>query len=254
MVEEGYITQAEADAANNEPLPTHPAAGGAARPTNYLVAEVQDSLLDRHPRSATRAEGAPRQDLKGGLKVYTTFDPRLQELAERRDRRTPSPAARARLGVVAGGDRVRHRRGEGDGRRPRTSSRSQNNIATHAHGRQTGSTLKVITLAAALVDGYSAERHRRRIEPVPGAESQFPGMPPNDVPEELGGQRRASTTIRAADAGLGELRVRAPGHQRRPRQGHRHGPRDGHHPGPPAAHPQPHARHRRGRTPPTMAR
>ena len=56
-VEPGYITQAEADAANNEPLPTIPPPA-EQRPTNYLHGRGAGPLL-ADPRSAPRRRNAP---------------------------------------------------------------------------------------------------------------------------------------------------------------------------------------------------
>jgi penicillin-binding protein 1A len=150
-VEEGYITQAEADAANAEPLPTV-APPAESRPCNYLVAEVRDQLLADTRLGATPDE---RRDtlLKGGLKIVSTFDQGLQAAAQdATDNYKPQkgpdwiaslvaidPATGAVKAMIGGPD----------------FSDSQYNIATHPVGRQPGSTWKVITLAGALQNGYS---------------------------------------------------------------------------------------------------
>ena len=151
QVAEGYITRAEADAANLEPLPVFPPPV-ELRPCNYLVAEVRDRLLADTRLGATPDE---RRDtlLRGGLKIITTFDQRLQFLAQEatdyaKPQRGPDwisslvsiePSTGAVRAMIGGPD-------FGD---------SQYNIATHPIGRQPGSTWKVITLAAALANGYS---------------------------------------------------------------------------------------------------
>ncbi|MEX1007071.1 MAG: transglycosylase domain-containing protein [Acidimicrobiia bacterium] len=152
-VDQGYITQAEADAAKNEPLPTS-LPPDQLRPSNYLVAEVQDRLLND-----TRLGLTPkaRHDalLKGGLQIYTTFDWNLQNLATAATQdalpRSPSgpdwvsslvaiePATGAVKAMVGGPD----------------FADSEYNIATHPVGRQPGSTWKVMTLATVLANGYS---------------------------------------------------------------------------------------------------
>jgi penicillin-binding protein 1A len=152
-VEEHYITQAQADAANNEPLPTVPPPA-EQRPSDYLVAEVQDRLL-ADPRLGSTVKERQDKLLKGGLKVYTTFDQHLQSLAvnatENAKPSSPSgpdwisslvsidPSTGAVKAMVGGPD----------------FADSQFNVATSAAGRQTGSTFKVITLATALSNGYS---------------------------------------------------------------------------------------------------
>ena len=145
--------------------PRHPAAGASSVPTNYLVAEVQDRLL-ADTRLGNTPEERRNKLLKGGLQVYTTFDPRLQALAEDAtdQRQARAPGAHWVSSLVV--DRVRHRRSEGDGRWPGVPA-SQYNIATHVPGRQPGSTWKIITLAAALATGTrrttrSTDRPRAR--------------------------------------------------------------------------------------------
>ncbi|MET0895204.1 MAG: transglycosylase domain-containing protein, partial [Acidimicrobiia bacterium] len=153
-VETGYITQAEADAANLEPLPTiRPPA--EQRPTSYLMAEVQDRLLADTRLGSTEDERRTRL-LKGGLQVFTTFDPRLQGIAEdvalhNNAVATHAPGYESSLvSIEPSTGAVRAMVGGPD------FAREQYNIATLNPGRQPGSTWKVITLAAALQSGYSA--------------------------------------------------------------------------------------------------
>jgi penicillin-binding protein 1A len=150
-VEEGYITQAEADAANNEPLPTiRPPA--ELRPCNYLVAEVRDRLL-ADPRMGATPDERRETLLRGGLKIVSTFDPRLQaEAQDATDNAKPQKGPDWISSLVAiepSSGAVRAMVGGPD------FADSEFNIATHPVGRQPGSTWKVITLAAALQLGYS---------------------------------------------------------------------------------------------------
>ena len=154
-VEQGYITQAEADAANNEPLPTWPPPA-ETRPSNFLVAEVQDRLLN-DPRLGQHAEGAPRQGAQGraaGVHHVRSGGCSRSPTTPPRNAKPASPSGPDWVSSLVAIE-SRHRRGEGDGRRARLRSTSQYNIATHPPGRQPGSTWKVITLAAALANGYS---------------------------------------------------------------------------------------------------
>ncbi len=175
-VEEGYITQAQADAANNEPLPTVPPPA-ETRPTNFLTAEVQNSLLS-DPRMGNTEKERLDKLYKGGLKIYTTFDPRLQRMAinattnakpQKGDDWASSlvsidPSTGAVKAMVSG----------------QSFADSQTNIATSPDGRQTGSTFKVITLATALSNGYSPNDSVDGSSPceVPG----FEGRAVNDEP------------------------------------------------------------------------
>jgi penicillin-binding protein 1A len=187
-VGQGYITQAEADAAKNEPLPTvRPP--DELRPRNFLTAEVQDRLLNDPLLGATPKERHDRL-LKGGLKIYTTFDPHLQDLAQRATTEAlPSspagpdwvsslvaidPATGAVKAMVGGPD----------------FNESQYNIATHEVGRQPGSTWKIITLGAALQNGYSPN-------------DTVNGSAPCSVPSKFG----AAQTTNSEGAGGGGERI-----------------------------------------------
>ena len=125
-VQQGYITQAEADAANREPLPTVPPPA-ETRPTNFLTAEVQNSLLN-DPRMGNTREGAAGQALQGWAEDLHHVRPQPAADGDRRDHERQA-AEGCRLDVVAGVDRSQHRRGESDGRGPDFAD-SQTNIAT----------------------------------------------------------------------------------------------------------------------------
>ena len=80
MVEQRYITQAQADEANEEPLPTvKPSA--ELRPDNAWTQKAQDVLLN-DPRLGATAQERRDKLLQGGLQVYTTLDPTLQQKAD----------------------------------------------------------------------------------------------------------------------------------------------------------------------------
>ncbi len=174
-VEEGYITQAQADAANNEPLPTVPPPA-ETRPTDFLTAEVQNSLLN-DPRLGNTEKERLDKIYKGGLKIYTTFDPRLQAMAI--DATTNAKPfggdfASSLVSIDPGTGAVRAMVSGQE------FAENQTNIATSQYGRQTGSTFKVITLAAALANGYSPADTVDGSSPcsVPG----FEGSTVNDEP------------------------------------------------------------------------
>jgi len=168
MVTEHYITQAQADAANNEPPPTNKPAANPVVGHDFLTTEVLQDLIKKPTPEIVAALGATEAErtdkvLKGGLKIYTTFDPNLQNMAVDAttnakpcgpDSTTCSgnsgpdwasslvsidPTTGAVKAMVSG----------------QNYADSQTNIATSPDGRQTGSTFKVITLATALSNGYS---------------------------------------------------------------------------------------------------
>jgi penicillin-binding protein 1A len=152
-VEQGYITQAEAYAAENEPMPTW-LPQEELRPRSLLVSEVQDRLL-ADPRLGKTPKERRNALLKGGLSITTTFDKNLQTLADDavRNGLPNSPA-----GPDWGSSLVAIDPPTGAVKAMSQTSdfaESQYNIGTHPVGRQPGSTWKVITLATALANGYS---------------------------------------------------------------------------------------------------
>ena len=107
MVDQGYITQAQADAANNEPLPDRAAAGQPDRRHRlpHHRGAARTCSTNPRPRGNTEKERSDKI-LKGGLKIYTTFDPNLQDMAV--DATTNAkPQMGADWVVVAGVDRSR---------------------------------------------------------------------------------------------------------------------------------------------------
>jgi penicillin-binding protein 1A len=180
MVTEHYITQEQADAANNEPLPTVAPPANRITGTDLLTTEVLQQLL-RNPLLGNTEKERSDKILKGGLQIFTTFDRHLQDLAIQasseaaaKQGRDPDwiasivaidPGTGAVKAMVSGQD----------------YNVEKSNFATSPDGRQTGSTFKVITLAAALMNGYSPTDLVDGTErcPVP---SQFPGVPPQDEP------------------------------------------------------------------------
>lgn len=153
QVEQGYLTQGDANVAKDEPLPTErPPA--ELRPGNFLVEEVQRRLLN-DPRLGSTAKERHDKVLRGGLRVFTTFDPRWQGMAERATREAlpSSPSGPDWVASLVAIDPVTGAVKAMVG--GRDFNESEYNIATHEPGRQPGSTWKVITLAAALQAGYS---------------------------------------------------------------------------------------------------
>jgi penicillin-binding protein 1A len=153
MVEQGYITRAEADAGELEPLPTV-APEAELRPRTSWSEEVQDRLFHDPLYKVLGDTPAERRQrvLTGGLKIYSTLDSNLQHLAQTAmDEILPE-----KPGFTGALIAMRPTTGQikamvaGPG-----FEASQYNIATSYPGRQSGSTWKVITLAAALESGFS---------------------------------------------------------------------------------------------------
>jgi len=74
MFQDGYITQAEADTARNEPLIVRDRTGASVAQADYFVEEVRRELVERFGED---------QLYGGGLSVRTTLDTRLQDIADR---------------------------------------------------------------------------------------------------------------------------------------------------------------------------
>ncbi len=153
MVDQHYITAEQAAVAAQEPMPSiKPEA--ELRPRTSWAEEVQDRLFNDDVYAVLGKTPAEREQrvLTGGLKITSTLDPHLQQLAQdAMDAILPEkpgftgalismePSTGQVKAMVAG---------------PGFES-SQYNIATTYPGRQAGSTWKVITLAAALESGFS---------------------------------------------------------------------------------------------------
>src|SRR3954449_8585280 len=70
MADNGYITQADAADAMTKPIRLHPTHRFNTRREPYFFDYVQDQLIQKYGVGVYR---------KGGLKIYTTIDPKLQE-------------------------------------------------------------------------------------------------------------------------------------------------------------------------------
>ncbi len=151
MVKEGTITKAEATAAKAAPLPTvKPPA--ELRPTDYFVDEVQRRLLADPRLGATDADRR-KAVLTGGLRVYTTFDPQAQFLAQSAVNSTlpnQPPFTAAVVSMDPSNGEVRAMVAGVD------FATAKYNLATQGE-RQPGSTYKVITLTAAIENGFSPD-------------------------------------------------------------------------------------------------
>jgi len=80
MIESGYITQAEADAANAEPIQLKEIVQKPI-PAPYFVEFIKQQILDDKSFGTTPSERA-NSLFKGGLRIYTTVDLKMQSDAE----------------------------------------------------------------------------------------------------------------------------------------------------------------------------
>ncbi len=74
MVEDGWLTSAEAEQARNAPLLTRARGEAETARADYFVEEVRRELMARYGENGL---------YRGGLSVRTSVDPRLQEIADR---------------------------------------------------------------------------------------------------------------------------------------------------------------------------
>ena len=154
MVERGHLSQAEADQLKEGPLPAAP--NKPQEKQSYFLEAMKQRLLDDSRLGETAVD---RYDtlFRGGLQIYTTFDPRAQQLAEETTRAgvptgrsNPMGAIAALVSVDPADGAVRAVVGG-----PGFSEQNKFDIATQGY-RQPGSTFKLFTLLAALESGYGA--------------------------------------------------------------------------------------------------
>ena len=152
MVDAGYVSQSEADAANAAPLGVHRSDYYAHRREQFFFDYVRSELIRRYGR---------RVVLQGGLKVYTTINLRFQEIARQ--------AIQSHVGYAGAPSAALATVDPANGHILAMASSATYgptvfNYAAQAH-RQPGSSFKVIDLMAAVRMGidpnstYYVSRH-----------------------------------------------------------------------------------------------
>ena len=153
MVGNGHLSQEEADRLKEEALPAAP--NKPQERQSYFLEAMKQRLLD-DPRLGETPPDRYDSLFRGGLQIYSTFDPKAQQLAEEatRDgvpppgRSNPMGAVSALVSLDPAGGAVRAVVGG-----PGFSEQNKFDIATQGY-RQPGSTFKLFTLLAALEAGY----------------------------------------------------------------------------------------------------
>ncbi len=152
MVESGYISQEEADAANTEPVQLKEIIEKQV-PAPYFIEYVKQEILDDKRFGSTASERA-NSLFKGGLRIHTTIDLRKQSNAENAifstlDREGDPDAALVCLNpktgeivAMVGGKDFRNKKF---------------NLAVQGH-RQPGSAFKTFVLVTALKEGVPATK------------------------------------------------------------------------------------------------
>ena len=224
------------------------------RPRQLPLTEVCRTCSTTDPRLGDHREGAPRQGPQGRAEDLHHVRPAPAGPGRRGDQ----PIAKPQIGADWVSSLVAidpgHRCGEGDGVAATTSPSSQYNIATSPDGRQTGSTFKVITLAAALANGYSPEDQSSTAPSRARSRASSPACRPSSTrTTRPTAPRTASTRLDHSTAHSINCAFVRLATSVGLRQGDRHRPRHGHHQGQPRAAPQPHARDARAEHAETMA-
>jgi penicillin-binding protein 1A len=157
MLVKGDVTPAEAVQLKAEAIPRQ-LAKPIAPPDDYFVEAVKQRLL-KDPRLGETAQERYNAVFKGGLRITTTIDPRMQKIAEAKvDEILPIAITKGNFtaavaSVEPGTGAVRAMVGGQD------FGKSRVNLALGKEGggtgRQPGSSFKAFVLAAALDNGYS---------------------------------------------------------------------------------------------------
>ena len=201
MSETGIIGREAVAAYDTYPLPKRSYNIATIAPTSYFVSEVVQRLL------ADKRMGADlpaRRNLlyHGGLRITTTYDPKLQALAESAVKTTIADAARPKGATVpVTGALVAIDNSNGAVRAMVSGSgdssgqgfkNQQFNYATGSN-RQVGSAFKVFTLATALENGYAPR------DTIEGSRCTIPaGLTTDGKPYSPGGETTGVITLRTA--------------------------------------------------------
>jgi len=189
MVVEHDLTSEQADALSGEALPTR-LFSPVPQPEDYFVEEVKQRLL-ADPRVGATPRARYNAVFRGGLRIYTTLDRRLQALAVDKVRAglpdTNGKFQGALISVEPGNGAVRAMVGG------ESFADAHYNLATArgGSGRQPGSSFKPFVLMAALESGHSPNDTIDGVSPCP---VKVPGFAPYS-PENVEGESAGVETL-----------------------------------------------------------
>jgi penicillin-binding protein 1A len=174
MVIRHHLTPEQAELLKQVPIPnkTVPRPKGD---NDYFVEEVEQRLLDDERLGSTQTERY-NAIFKGGLRIETTYDPRLQEIARRQmDAKIPDTKGRYNAALISLEPTTGAVRAMVAGKDFTTA---QYNLATGrgGSGRQPGSSFKPIVLAAAFEHDIGPQDTINGSEPCP---VRIKGVEPN---------------------------------------------------------------------------
>ncbi len=174
LVDVGKLTREQADLIDATPVPTSPqTTSSSPPPEDYFVEEVKQQLLD-DVRLGDTAQERYNAVFKGGLQIYTTFDPKMQQEAlQARNDQLPDTGGKFTVALVAIDPQTGAVKAMVGG--PGFEN-AKFNLATQGI-RQPGSSFKTFVLVAALeagvrptdiIDGTSPCRF-----PLPGGQPDY---------------------------------------------------------------------------------
>ena len=212
MLDQGYINQTEHDDAVNEGLGLDRGYKYTTIKEPYFFDYVEQELIDRYGVNTVR---------QGGLKVYTSIRPELQEAAAPGDLSTTAmPPTRPPPWL----DRCPHRATSSRSPRRAATARATSTSPRPGH-RQPGSSFKAYVLTTALrqgIDPYSTTYTSRHLD------LSLPEYGSWVVDTAEGSECNCAMTIADATHGVGQHRLRPARPRRRARERRRDRTRHGH--------------------------
>jgi penicillin-binding protein 1A len=142
MLQNGYITRAQQQQALKRPLGLHPGNRYMKRHEPYFFDYVQDELIQKYGANVIR---------QGGLRVYTTIEPKLQEAARNAiagQLNLPTDPSSAVVTIDPSNGHILAMASSG------TYKGRQFNLASQGH-RQPGSSFKTFVLTTAIKEGVN---------------------------------------------------------------------------------------------------